>query len=196
MMTAGHSTSDASPSAASQWLDEHGGILYRFALARVRDSNVAEDLVQETLLAALGAKERFSGKSTERTWLVGILKNKVADHLRKEFKRRPLTDAETSGPDEFFNARGAWKVAVPKWKGDPQALLERSEFREALDKCLSKLPWKTAALFWLRESAGTNTEQLCQEFQLSATNVWQMLHRARTHLRQCLTIHWFGGSDP
>ncbi|HXE53451.1 MAG TPA: sigma-70 family RNA polymerase sigma factor [Tepidisphaeraceae bacterium] len=181
------------PPSASRWLDDHGDALYAYALARVRSPEAAEDLVQETLLAGLSAHHRFEGNSAERTWLFGILKHKLLDHLRKAIRQRPLTEIESDVDAEFFSGGGHWKLSVSRWPGDPQQALENAEFHQTLAHCMSKLPSRIAQLFWLREAEGFTTEQLCQELDITATNVWAMLHRARLRLRQCLSVNWFEG---
>jgi RNA polymerase sigma-70 factor (ECF subfamily) len=179
------------PPAGLRWLEEHGDALYAYALARVRNSDAAEDIVQETLVAALSARGSFSGKSSERTWLLGILKHKLIDHLRKSIRQRPLSELDVDVTAEFFSEAGQWRVSSPDWQGRPDAALEHKEFREVLNACLGKLPARIAQLFWLREAEGVSTEQLCQELQLTPTNVWTMLHRARLGLRRCLSENWF-----
>jgi RNA polymerase sigma-70 factor (ECF subfamily) len=100
-------------------------------------------------------------------------------------------DADADPFADFFDHRGRWKTAPARWQRDPAALAELAEFREVLARCLASLPRRIASLFWLREAEGKDTEQLCQELQVSATNVWTMLHRARARLRACLTANWF-----
>jgi len=180
---------------AVRWLDEHGDALYAYALPRVRNPDVAEDLVQETLLAAIKAHKDFAGLSAERTWLIGILKHKLIDHLRKSTRQRPLSELDVDVTEEFFDSRGQWKAASPDWQGRPDALLERAEFRDVLQGCLSKLPSRIAQLFWLREAEDIDTEQICQEMGITPTNVWTMLHRARLGLRRCLGENWFGNKS-
>jgi RNA polymerase sigma-70 factor (ECF subfamily) len=182
-------------SPALRWLEEHGDALYAFALPRVRNADVAEDLVQETLLAGVAGQQRFAGKSAERTWLMGILKHKLIDHLRKSIRQRPLSELDVDISSEFFTDHGQWRVSSPMWEGRPEAALEQEEFRQVLSRCLSKLPSRLAQLFWLREAEDVSTEQLCQELGITATNVWTMLHRARLGLRRCLNENWFESGD-
>jgi RNA polymerase sigma-70 factor (ECF subfamily) len=180
-------------SPAADWLRDHGDALYRYALLRVRAPEAAEDLVQETLLAALTARQRFAGSSSEQTWLIGILKHKIIDHLRSLWRER-MSEAEF-GPDggiDLFTKQGTWRRPVPAWRLDAAAELERREFHAALADCIRKLPPRIAELFWLREAEDVGTEELCHVLSISATNVWTMLYRARTRLRECLTVNWFG----
>lgn len=184
---------DTMPDPAT-WLDHHGNALYAYALMRVRDASVAEDLVQDTLLAAMKSVDRFKGESSEKTWLVGILKHKVLDHLRRVGRERRLdedmapTDAEEAG---YFDDRGQWRVEVAEWS-DPERSLEREEFWQTLQDCVGKLPDRLAILFTLRELDGMETDTLMETLNISShNNVWVMLSRVRQRMRQCLDTHWF-----
>lgn len=179
------------------WVEMHGDALYRFALLRLRDPKLAEDAVQETLLSALQARDRFLGQASERSWLIGILKHKVIDYFRKISRESLMEDAsqfeeETEGA---FDENGHWKrgeTGPCEWNADPELLLERKQFWIALDGCLSKLPPRMARVFSLREIDGVASEQVCEVLNLSASNLWVLMHRARMQLRQCLEIHFFG----
>ena len=184
-----------STTSAERWLGEHGDVLYAYAIRRVRDAHAAEDLVQETLLAAISAAGGYAALSAERTWLIGILKHKLIDHLRKSLRQRPVTEIEIEGNFDTFAPNGHWTVRVSSWRGDPRQTLENKEFRAVLASCLSKLPARTAEVFWLHEAESMNSKDVCKELGLSATNVWTMLHRARLGLQRCLTANWFEGSD-
>jgi RNA polymerase sigma-70 factor (TIGR02943 family) len=177
-----------------QWLDLYGDYLFRYAVRRVRRPEVAEDLVQETLLAALSSSNRpageFAGRSDVRTWLTSILRNKINDQLRARY-RRPEIDTSPADDDLFFDRRGRWKNTVCRWDGDPAVIAESVEFRGVLDSCVAKLPGRMAHLLLSRIADGVKTDTLCRELGINAENVWTMLHRARSRLRQCLTVHWF-----
>jgi RNA polymerase sigma-70 factor, ECF subfamily len=173
------------------WLERHGDALFRYALQRTRSRDVAEDLVQETLLAALEARDTFEGRSAERTWLTAILRHKIVDHLRRTLPAQLADGTEDPPPPDPFTRRGNWKARPAEWAGDPRELMEREEFREVLAACMSKLPPRTASVFLLREAEEIGSEKICQELGISATNLWAMLHRARSRLRQCLTLNWF-----
>jgi RNA polymerase sigma-70 factor (ECF subfamily) len=182
------------------WLDRHGDYLYGYALARLRNPAHAEDVVQETLLAALVGYEKFSGRSSERTWLVGILKHKIVDQLRRSSRERVVDEVEGEAfeHDEFFRAGGEWvehwepRHAPVEWRATPEELFERSEFWKVFEQCLSPLPARTATAFTLREVDGFASDEVCEILMISASNLWVMLHRARLHLRNCVEINWFG----
>lgn len=177
------------------WLERHGDVLYRYALARLRDAAAAEEAVQETLVAALQAREGFRGEAQERTWLTGILRHKIVDHLRRRCRELPLpADAEGDAVcDAMFASDGHWRRKPGGWDADPAALAESREFWEVFRVCREALPARQAALFTLRTLEDADPEDLCKEFGVSATNLWVLLHRARTRLRACLEERWFGG---
>jgi RNA polymerase sigma-70 factor (ECF subfamily) len=181
-----------------RWVAEHGDCLYRYALLRVREPAVAEDLVQETFLAAIKGRDRFAGQSAERSWLVGILKHKIIDHIRKRVREHPVEDvAELPRPvEEQFDPHGYWRhdegFGPKEWHtDDPTVLVQQKEFWQQLDDCLAHLPPRTAEAFIMREMDGTSGEEICQVLGISSTNFWVMLHRARLQLRQCLENNWF-----
>jgi RNA polymerase sigma-70 factor (ECF subfamily) len=183
----------------SRWVDEHGDYLFRFAMLRVQNSSVAEDLVQETFLSALKSIGAFSGGAGIRTWLTTILKNKIIDYFRKQ-KVRKEDDAASDLIDEkrwLFQEEGRW-VGVWKvdlgpsgWGAGPSAEFERREFWNALQKCLAKLPEGVSRLFVLREIEEMETEEICKILEITPSNLWVSLHRARLRLRHCLESTWF-----
>lgn len=181
-----------------QWLDEHGSVLYGFALARVHDPFAAQDLVQESFLAALKARDQFGGQSSERTWLVGILKHKILDFFRRKYKDPTVTIEDESDDTHggSFDRQGHWNLrggyAPARWGNDGVGALESAEFKATLDRCLEGLPQKTAQVFTLREMDELETEEICKVLNITATNLWVLLHRARTQLRRCLEVNWFG----
>ncbi len=184
---------------ATVWVDAHGDFLYSFAFSRLRDQWLAEDMVQETLLAAMQSKNTFQSKSSERTWLCGILKHKIIDHFRKSSREVELTDeeADMSSYDYLFRDEGAWKghwsaEARPAvWQDNPEKVLEHTEFRGILSHCLGELPERVANCFTLREMDGFDSTEICKILGISPNNFWVMMHRARLHLRRCIDFNWF-----
>ena len=174
------------------WVDQYGDYLYRFALSRVKDTVVAEDLVQETFLAAWRGRENFQQRSTLRTWLTGILKHKIVDHIRQSRREQPRDDlpeyADTI--DAYFNENGSWQVKPAQWRTNPHDALEQKEFLDVLYVCLARMPRRLAEAFVLREMHGLDTKEVCKALNVTATNIWVMLHRARIHLRKCIETAW------
>ncbi len=180
------------------WPEQYGDVLYRHAYFRLRDAMQAEEMVQETFLAALKSSDRFAGKSTEKTWLVGILKHKIIDYIRKAVRERPFEDDHrVFDPleQESFDGRGHWQIDVKQWT-NPDSSLEQQQFWQTLESCVARLPQRLATLFILREIDNLDSETICQEMTLSSTNnLWTMLSRMRMRLRQCLDQQWFGRTE-
>lgn len=188
---------EASPeSVSSASIESHRNYLLRYALIQLRDQGAAEDVVQETLLAALEGAERFSGKSSLKTWLTGILKHKIIDQMRRQSREQPLIsgdgdESESEAVDALFLEDGHWRQPPANW-GDPDKALENKAFIEVFEQCARNMPAKTARAFMMREVMDMTTEEICKELEISTTNCWVMLHRARLSLRECLEIKWFG----
>ncbi|HAM33163.1 MAG TPA: RNA polymerase subunit sigma [Deltaproteobacteria bacterium] len=180
----------------SEWVDRYGNYLFRYAMIRLRDRSAAEDLVQETFLAALKSRGSFSGGSSEATWLVGILKHKIADHFRRQALEAPLEDADLRElPDpSVFDVSGHWTSGPTDWGGNPADLYREEKFLEQFKNCLSGLSPNHANAFTLREIEGADTGEICKVLNVTETNLWVILHRARMHLRRCLETHWFNRS--
>ncbi len=179
-----------------RWLEEHGDCLYRYALFRVKQPDVAEDLLQETFLAAIKRKESFEGKSQVRTWLVGILRNKIFDHFRKIGREQTFSDLRyrEDADEEMFDENGGWKpeVAPKPWDaGERVEALDRPEFWRVMTGCLDKIPKRVGDVFMLREMEECSTEEICRSLSVTPNNLWVMLHRARASLRQCMEMNWF-----
>lgn len=173
-------------------LGRHAEALYSYALMRVHRKDLAEDMVQETLLAALQNWENFAGGSSERTWLIGILRHKILDFFRKHSYQEKSDDI--TWRTEYFDKKRHWKDKdkMVDWKGDPAALVENHEFWKVLRDCLKELSNIMAKAFVLRELEGMSSEQVCKHLEISQTNLWVHLHRARLQLRRCLELNWFG----
>ena len=180
----------------NNWLNDHGDYLYRFALARLRDPHQAEDAVQETMLAAIKS-DSFEGDSSARTWLTGILKHKIIDLQRKSIREQPLSDlidldASDTAMDDFFDKAGHW-LEKPQTLDMPENALEQKQFLGILSACMDKLPSKLAAIFMMRDVHEVENENICKELDITATNAWVMLYRARMGLRKCLEMNWVVG---
>lgn len=181
-------------SSPQQWVDLYADDLYAYALKIIPDSHQAENLIQETFLAALKSKDSFKGHSTEKTWLIGILRHKINDHLRAKYKEVPVSSLapENVSIDSFFDQiHETLKKSPGAWEIHPDQLLEREEFWKAFEECLKHLPPKTAEAFSLSEMEEMDSKEICKVLNVTATNLWSLLHRARVQLRQCLQMNWF-----
>ena len=181
-------------STPSDWLRRYGDYLFNFAVGQVRDVTVAEDLVQETFLAALKARDQFGGRSSERTWLVSILRHKIYDHLRRICRERSVRhDPSPAQPeDEAWDESVLWMHDVNAECVSPSRRMELNEFREALEMALGRLPSRLAQVFQMYEIEEQPNRKVCDELQISESNLWVMLHRARKQLRKELGAWWHG----
>ena len=178
-------------------LQKHRPQLVRFAMLQLRNATAAEDAVQETLLAALQSGASFAGQSSVRTWLVGILKHKIIDAIRKQSREQPLetADDETDIEDlqnAVYRDDGHHRETPADW-GNPESALEQRKFFEVLERCMDGLPKRTARVFMMREVMGLETDEICKDLGITSTNCWVLLYRARMALRECLQGRWFAG---
>ncbi len=162
-----------------EWLELYGDYLFNFAVGQVRNTAEAEDLVQETFLAALKAQDRFTGKSSIRTWLTGILRHKICDHLRAKYRSQPADAREL---DLAF----AWLHETAAECVGPDRQMELQDFRAELERALGKLPPRIAQVFQMYEIEERSGREVCRAMNISESNLWVMLHRARTQLRDQL----------
>ena len=179
-------------------IESHRSYLMRFAVAKLRDAQQAEEVVQEALLAALDGVGGFSGQSSLRTWLTSILKFKIIDFQRRVISERAHfvvqpDEADSADPDwleRMFDDTGHWNPRLGEW-ANPDGALEQKQFFEMFERCLDKLPKAAGRVFFKREVMGVDTDTICKEEDISASNCWVMLHRARLALRECLDRNWF-----
>ena len=178
-------------------IDSHRRYLLRVAQLQLRDPDLAEDVVQEAIVAALGAREGFTGKSSLKTWLTGILKHKIVDAIRQK-QRQPIAlatldeEADLDDFDGLFKDNGAWETPPAEW-GDPEGALSRRQFFDIMEFCLEKLPPNTGRVFMMREVMELESDEICKELKITANNLWVILYRARMALRECLEQNWFAG---
>ena len=187
------SQNSKTPLSPESWVDQHGDYLYSFARFRVRDQASAEDLVQETFIAALQNHKNYKGQASERTWLTAILKNKIIDYLRKQSREQPTDDIERflNMSEDLFNAAGKWVSGPGKWSFAPSILYDKKEFWQALRRCLELLPKRLAQAFIFREMDGMSHQEICKVLEISPSNSWVVLYRARMGLKKCLGTSWF-----
>jgi RNA polymerase sigma-70 factor (ECF subfamily) len=176
-----------------QELDRHRPQLLKYAMLQLRNLAQAEDVVQETLIAAIRGADTFAGGSAVRTWLVGILKHKIIDTIRKASREQSLDQYESSPEDldPMFLPDGHYTDKPADW-GDPEEALSRRRFFEAFEQCMKSLPKATAQAFAMREVMGLDTAEICRNLSISTSNCWVLLYRARMRLRECLQRNWIG----
>jgi RNA polymerase sigma-70 factor (ECF subfamily) len=180
-------------------IEAHRPYLVRYALSQLRDRQLAEEAVQEALLAALEGIGGFDGRSTLRTWLTSILRFKVIDIQRRlvvERNRLEVDDESLAADheawlDDKFDETGHWRSPPQAWN-DPEAALDQQRFWNAFEKCLAGLPATAGRVFFKREVLGEDTPVICRDEGITSSNCWVILHRARIALRDCLERSWFG----
>mgnify|MGYP003109034119 CR=1 FL=1 len=174
-----------------QWIDRYSDYLFNFTVSRVNDREKAKDLVQDTFFAGLKSMKNFKGEASERTWLISILKRKIIDHYRKINSKKG--QAEVRMTYNSTEDEGDWleeRIADPFDK-TAQDTLENDELGDAIYNCLDKLPEKQATVFKMKTIEGLETETICNELNITASNLWVIVHRARTAMADCMEKTWF-----
>tara|TARA_R110002049_G_scaffold73024_7_gene189233 strand:+ start:5704 stop:6270 length:567 start_codon:yes stop_codon:yes gene_type:complete len=177
---------------SNKWIDNYADYLYNYSISRVNNSDLAKDLVQETFFAGLKSAKNFQGKASERTWLVSILKRKIIDHYRKINSKKGQAEVRmnfyTDGENE-----GDWlEERVPQsWDNSSEKKIENEELKSQLEACIDKLPEKYAMVFRMKTVQEFETEEICKELDITSSNLWVIIHRARTQLRKCMEDNWF-----
>ena len=175
----------------TKWVESYSDYLYNYTIVRVNDHEIAQDLISETFLAGLKSKNNFKGEATERTWLISILKRKIIDHYRKINSNKGKAEVRMQYTDE--DSEGDWleeKVSDPFDK-TAEDQMENEELGTAIFGCLDGLPNKQATIFRMKTIDGFDTEAICNEFDITPSNLWVIIHRARKAMADCLETNWF-----
>ena len=175
-----------------KWVDLYADYMFQYAFSRISNYEKAKDLVQDTFLAALLAQSNFQGKSNERTWLTAILKRKVIDHYRKINSAKGKAEIKMSFYEDV-ERKGEWiEERIPQmWDNEAEKDIENEELRKVLELCMDYLPEKYGIVFKMRTLQNIKTEEICQELEITSSNLWVLIHRARTQLRECIEDNWF-----
>jgi len=175
----------------NKWISAYSDYLFNYTITRVNDREIAKDLVQDTFVAGLKSMKNFKGEATERTWLISILKRKIIDYYRKINSKKGKAEVRMSYNTE--ENEGDWleeRVADP-FKKSAQDDLENIELGDAIYNCMDKLPTKQAQVFKMKTILNYETEAICNELNITASNLWVIIHRARTTLADCMQATWF-----
>jgi RNA polymerase sigma-70 factor (TIGR02943 family) len=173
----------------TEWVEEHGDYLYNYAFGQVRGEADAEDLVQETFLAALKARDRFNGHASLRTWLVSILRHKICDHFRRKYRER-LANNDDATDHQPFDRAMLWIHETAAECASPSRCIDLNDFRESLESALCQLPPRIAQAFSMYEMEECASADVCSRMNISEQNLWTMVHRARKRLRELLPNSW------
>ena len=192
-MTTKTKESELKEAGPNNWVKNHADYLYSYVCTRVDDNELAKDLVQETFLAALEGWEKFDSRSSEKTWLTAILKNKIYDVYRKKansIEKQTIT-INDSNTDEFFEESGHWKEGrYPESFGIEDAPLENKEFDGILISCMNKLPILWKSVFAMKHVDEETSETICCQLEITSSNFWVISHRAKVSMRECLQKNW------
>jgi len=174
-----------------KWVDKYADYLYNYTIVRVNDHIVAQDLISETFLAGLKSKNNFKGEASERTWLISILKRKIIDYYRKINSNKGKAEVHISYRDE--EAEGDWleENAADPFDRTAEDRMENRELGLAILECLDKLPEKQATIFKMKTVENFDTEAICKEYDITPSNLWVIIHRARKSMVECLEKNWF-----
>jgi RNA polymerase sigma-70 factor (ECF subfamily) len=175
-----------------KWVQSYSDYLYNYTITRVNNDDLAKDLVQETFFAGLKSMKNFQGKASERTWLISILKRKIIDHYRKINSKKGKAEVRMNFYKDGEN-EGEWieERAPNSWSSDADKDIENSELKKTLEDCIGNLPEKYSMVFKMKTIQGFETEEICKELDITASNLWVIIHRARTQLRKCMEDNWF-----
>ncbi|MBQ0786854.1 MAG: sigma-70 family RNA polymerase sigma factor [Oceanihabitans sp.] len=176
----------------NKWIDLYSDYLFNYTISRVNDRDLSKDLVQDTFFAGLKSMKNFKGEASERTWLISILKRKIIDYYRRINSNKGKAEVRMSYNSDT-ESEGDWleeRVADPFDK-NAESVIENEELGEAIYGCLGKLPEKQATVFKMKTIEGIDTETICNELNITASNLWVIIHRARTAMASCMEKNWF-----
>lgn len=176
----------------NKWVKLYADYLFHYAVIRVDNHDLAKDLVQETFFSGLKGQNNFRGQASERTWLISILKRKIIDHYRKINSAKGKKEVRVNFYTDGDN-KGSWiEERVPvSWGNSAEKNIENQELKLALDGCITNLPEKYRTVFLLKTVQNYETEEICNELGITASNLWVIIHRARQQLRRCIEDNWY-----
>jgi len=176
----------------NKWIDLHSNYMYNYTITRISKHELAKDLVQETFFSGLKAMKNFKGQASERTWLISILKRKIIDYYRKINSKKGSAEVRMNFYEDGEN-KGKWlEERVPSaWESEADSTIENTELKSTIDLCIDKLPEKYRMVFLLKTIQNYETEEICNELDITPSNLWVIIHRARVQLRACLEENWF-----
>jgi len=175
----------------TKWISAYADYLFNFTITRVNDREIAKDLVQDTFVAGLKSMKNFKGEATERTWLISILKRKIIDHYRRINSKKGKAEVRMTYNNEENSGDWLEERVIDPFDKTAQDDLENEELGDAIYKCMAKLPSKQAQVFKMKSILNYETEAICNELNITASNLWVIIHRARTALADCMQNTWY-----
>ncbi|MCM4160474.1 sigma-70 family RNA polymerase sigma factor [Antarcticibacterium flavum] len=175
----------------TKWVDKYSDYLFNYTIVRVNDRELANDLISETFLAGLKSMKNFKGEATERTWLISILKRKIIDHYRRINSNKGKAEVRINYSDESNEGDWLEEQAPDRFDMTAEDIMENEELGTAILDCMNTLNEKQAKIFKMKTIEGFDTEAICNEFNITPSNLWVIIHRARVSLAECLEKNWF-----
>lgn len=192
-----HLSRSAKGDSIAEWVHLHGDELYSWACYKTKDEALSQDLVQDTFLSAFQAYDSFQGNSQPKTWLFSILNNKIVDYYRRSARSavRLESDEEKRAAEiseATFDGDGMWKDRTihSVWNDDTN-LLDDSDFQGVMTQCMDDLPLTWRLMLSAKYLLEKDSKEICQELDITPSNYWQVLHRAKLMMRKCIELHWF-----
>ena len=172
------------------WVTNYADALYAYCLCRVNDVQAAEDIVQNTFLSAWKARDTYNGAASEKNWLYAILKNKIIDHFRKQ--ANSVVSVSAGEENIYFDDAEHWtgETAPKDWGINTEQPVETKEFYTFLEKCKQKLKEIQQSVFVMKYMEELDSEEICKVLDITPSNYWVLIHRAKLHLRKCLEKNW------
>ena len=180
-----------------RWVEAYGDYLFRYANVRLRDANASEEVVQETFLNGVKYQQQYSGAGTERAWLLGILKRKIVDYVRKRNRQAKVGQYEDDHDptNQLFDAKGNWNKKSIPWSTLPDQNMESSELWDVVRECLTLLPVGQADVFTLSVMEDMDSDDVCEALSITPSNLWVRMHRARLGLAKCVGSKWYHSDE-
>jgi RNA polymerase sigma-70 factor (ECF subfamily) len=174
------------------WVRLYGDYLYRYALSRLRDPSVAEDCVQDTLLAAIQGLDNYDPRREIKFWLRGIMRNKIIDVFRKQKRQSTINlgDDEAILESALYKYSGIAALFPEAWKFDPRTISDHAEFMRVFQSCLDQLKEPMREAFVLKMIEGHDLKEVCKVLEIEPNHLWVLLHRAREQLKKLLEVEW------
>jgi len=176
----------------NKWIDLYADYLFNYTITRIDDAELAKDIVQETFFSGLKAMKNYRGDASERTWLVSILKRKIIDQYRKMNSKKGKAEIRVNFYEDG-DKKGNWlEECVPQtWDNEAEVNIESKELGAAINQCVEALPVKYRTVFKMKTIRNIDTDEICNELDISSSNLWVIIHRARLQLRKCMEDSWF-----
>ncbi|MDT0677143.1 sigma-70 family RNA polymerase sigma factor [Autumnicola musiva] len=175
----------------TKWVDKYSDYLFNYTIVRVNDREIANDLISETFLAGLKSKKNFKGEASERTWLISILKRKIIDYYRRINSKKGKAEVHINYSDDYSDGEWLEEQVADASDRNAEDEMENTELGMAILECLDQLNEKQAAIFKMKTIDGADTEVICNEFNITPSNLWVIIHRSRVALAECMQKNWF-----